>query len=84
MPQQIIIKQGECLTTIALARGFVPQTIWDHPDNAELKELRHTHQALLPGDRVVIPDLEEKNLPVTPTRSVASDSILARSSCACD
>jgi hypothetical protein len=60
MTQQITIKQGECLTTIALARGFDPQTIWDHPDNAELKELRHTYQALLAGDRLVIPDLEEK------------------------
>ncbi|PRQ02213.1 putative peptidoglycan binding domain protein [Enhygromyxa salina] len=56
----ITIEQGECLTSIALARGFDPQTIWDHPDNAELKQLRQTPQALLPGDRLVIPELEEK------------------------
>jgi hypothetical protein len=65
MTQQITIKQGECLMTIALARGFDPQTIWDHPDNAELKELRHTYQALLAGDRVVVPDLEEKDVAVS-------------------
>jgi hypothetical protein len=65
MTQQITIKQGECLMTIALARGFDPQTIWDHPDNAELKELRHTYQALLAGDRLVIPDLEEKEVAVS-------------------
>jgi hypothetical protein len=64
MTQQITIKQGECLTTIALARGFDPQTIWDHPDNAALKELRHTYQALLAGDRLIIPDLEEKEVAV--------------------
>jgi hypothetical protein len=65
MTQQITIKQGECLMTIALAKGFDPQTIWDHPDNAELKELRHTYQALLAGDRLVIPDLEEKEVAVS-------------------
>lgn len=70
MTQQITIKQGECLTTIALARGFDPQTIWDHPDNADLKELRHTYQALLAGDRLIIPDLEEKQVAVN-TNTVA-------------
>lgn len=64
MAEQITIRQGDCLMTIALARGFAPQTIWDHPDNAALKELRHTPQALLAGDRLVIPDLENKHLPV--------------------
>ena len=63
--QQITIQQGECLTTIALARGFDPQTIWDHPDNAELKQLRHTPQALLAGDSLAIPDLEEKEVSVS-------------------
>jgi hypothetical protein len=63
--QQITIQAGECLTTIALARGFDPQTIWDHPDNADLKQRRHTPHALLAGDRLVIPALEEKEVSVS-------------------
>lgn len=65
MTQQITIQQGECLATIALERGFDPQTIWDHPDNADLKQRRHTPQALAEGDRLVIPDLEEKEVSVS-------------------
>lgn len=65
----VTIEAGDCLTSIAHARGFDPATIWDHPDNAELKQLRHTPQALLPGDRLVVPELEEKE------ESVQTDSV---------
>ena len=57
---KVSIRQGDDLTSIALARGFDPKTIWDHPGNAELKELRHSPHALLPGDQLEIPPLEER------------------------
>jgi hypothetical protein len=57
---KLSIRQGDDLTSIALARGFDPKTIWDHPGNAELKELRHSPHALLPGDQLEIPPLEER------------------------
>lgn len=57
---KLSIRQGDCLTSIALARGFDPQTLWDHPGNAELKELRHKPSALLPGDQLEVPPLEER------------------------
>ncbi len=57
---KLSIRQGDDLTTLALSRGFDPQKLWDHPGNADLKELRHSPNALLPGDQVEIPALEER------------------------
>lgn len=56
----ITIQQGDDLPTIAIAQGFDPDTLWDHPDNAELKELRSDPNALLPGDQLVVPPIEER------------------------
>lgn len=57
---KLSIRQGDCLTSIAMARGFDPQTLWDHPGNAALKELRKSPRALLPGDQLEVPAIEER------------------------
>lgn len=57
---KLSIRQGDDLTLIALARGFDPQVLWDHPGNAKLKELRKSPHALLPGDQLEVPALEER------------------------
>jgi N-acetylmuramoyl-L-alanine amidase len=57
---KLSIRQGDDLTSLALARGFDPVQLWDHPGNAELKQLRKSPHALLPGDQVEIPALEER------------------------
>jgi hypothetical protein len=55
-----IVKQGECIESIALAHGFLPDTLWNHPDNAQLKQERKDPSMLLPGDRVQVPDPRPK------------------------
>ncbi|PRP99331.1 peptidoglycan-binding domain-containing protein [Enhygromyxa salina] len=57
------LKQGDCLSTIALSRGFDPETVWDHGDNAALRERRTDPNTLLPGDRLFVPELEQKQEP---------------------
>jgi len=54
------VKQGDCISSIAFAYNLFPKTIWDHPDNAELKKLRKDLNALFPGDVLIIPDKESK------------------------
>jgi len=54
---RISIKQGQCIESIAFKYGFFPETVWEHPDNADLKKQRRNPNALKPGDVVVVPDL---------------------------
>ena len=55
------VKQGEHLPKIAAQYGFRDhQSIWDHPDNADLKQTRQDPNVLYAGDIVVIPDKEIK------------------------
>lgn len=41
MPFQHQVGPGDCIVSIAYDNGFHPDTLWDHPENAELKALRH-------------------------------------------
>ena len=52
-----IVKQGESVAGIAKKYGFSNWlTIYNHADNAELKQKRPNPNVLYPGDKVVIPE----------------------------
>ena len=53
------ITQGDSVAKLAAEYGFFPETIWDHPENAQLKELRQAMNILAPGDILYIPDKRE-------------------------
>lgn len=58
-----IAKQGDCFSSLAKQFGFVDyKTIFNHPQNAELKELRKNPNVLYPGDKVFIPDKPSKQV----------------------
>ena len=58
------VKQGECMTLIAHRHGFADwKRIYQHPDNAELRQKRPDPNVLWPGDQVVIPDPESPEYP---------------------
>jgi len=51
------VKQGEHLSGIAADYGFPDfTTIWNRPENTELKQKRVNPHVLLPGDKVFVPD----------------------------
>lgn len=56
-----IVQQGEHLPGIAAKFGFSDhKTLWDDPNNSELKKLRGNPLVLLPGDQVFIPERETR------------------------
>jgi len=58
-----VVKPGECLASIASRHGFASwRTVWDHGDNAALREKRKDPHVLAPGDEVAIPELPEAKL----------------------
>jgi len=63
MPIQYVVKQGDCLSSIAIQHGFIPDTIWSDPANAALKVHRHDPNVLSPGDCIHIPDRRLKEVP---------------------
>lgn len=50
------VAQGECAGSIAARLGVDWREIWDHPDNAALRERARDPEALLPGDALFVPD----------------------------
>jgi peptidoglycan hydrolase-like protein with peptidoglycan-binding domain len=56
------VVQGEYLSKIAKDNGFPDYlTIWDHPNNAQLKQQRQNPNVFYPGDHVFIPDKEQRH-----------------------
>jgi Putative peptidoglycan binding domain len=56
MPDYNVV-EGDCIWSIAKAAGFLPETIWNHPNNSSLKAQRKDPNILLPDDVVFVPDL---------------------------
>jgi N-acetylmuramoyl-L-alanine amidase len=63
MPITHVVAQGDSLSSIAKRYGFADyEVIYDHPDNAGFKKKRPNPNLIFPGDRIVIPDREIKEV----------------------
>jgi hypothetical protein len=60
LPTHYAVRDGDCIVSISFAFGFFTETIWDHPENKKLRDLRQDMHVLSPGDSVFIPAKREK------------------------
>lgn len=55
------VQRGECIISIADAAGHFWETVWKHPSNSEVREVRGSPHVLLAGDRVHVPPITPKD-----------------------
>jgi len=55
------VKQGEWLSAIAQKYGFDGDTLWHLDENKQLKQARNSPHVLHPGDKIFIPERDQKN-----------------------
>lgn len=69
MGQNYTVQQGDHIFSIARQFNFRDyHLIWEHPNNAALKQKRVNPHVLFPGDNVFIPDKNVKTEPVVTTK----------------
>lgn len=56
------VKQGDCISSIAARAGLLWQTVWEHPQNAELRERRKDPNMLFHGDILAVPKKRVKHV----------------------
>lgn len=57
------VEQGDSVLKLAYRFGLLAETIWNHPDNAELRARRKDMNVLMPDDVIVVPEIELKETP---------------------
>ena len=57
-----VVREGECMSSLAAQKGLLVAQIFEHPANAQLSTVRGDPNILLPGDRVTIPQFATKDV----------------------
>ncbi|GJQ30608.1 MAG: hypothetical protein HBSAPP03_24920 [Phycisphaerae bacterium] len=58
--QKITASRGDSITSLSEEHGFFWETVWNHPENSSLKNLRKDPNIIARGDEVFIPERTEK------------------------
>lgn len=59
---RVTVSPGDSVPSLSKDAGHFWKTVWDHPENADLKAKRKNPNVLNPGDEVFIPEIELKQV----------------------
>jgi N-acetylmuramoyl-L-alanine amidase len=63
MGKWYVVKQGDCLSSIAKKYGFTSwKVIYEHAENAGFRNKRPNPNTIFPGDRIFLPSPESKEI----------------------
>lgn len=54
------VKPGDCVDSLAYGLGLSPDTVWNAPENTQLRTLRNDRNLLCEGDNLFLPDKKIK------------------------
>src|SRR5882724_6209849 len=57
------VQPGDCISSVAFEHGLPWNTLWNHGDNAQLKQARKNPNMLKSGDVLHVPDLTTTEYP---------------------
>lgn len=60
MPVKHPVAPGDGMTRVGFRYGFFPDTLWELPENAQLRADRGHPETLIPGDTIYVPDPRPK------------------------
>ncbi|XAL98995.1 LysM domain-containing protein [Phycisphaeraceae bacterium D3-23] len=66
-----VVREGQCINSIALENGLFWETLWNLPENSELRSARSDPDALMPGDRLTVPAVRVKQVDCGPEQTHA-------------
>jgi hypothetical protein len=59
-----LVRQGDSVASVAVRSGHLPETIWEAPENRDLRASRENPHVLMPGDRLFVPPVQPKTVSV--------------------
>jgi len=59
-----VVEQDESVESIGARARRLPKTIWDAPENKELRDKRKDPNVLMPGDRLFLPQIEAETFSI--------------------
>ena len=65
MPIEYVVKQGDCIASIAFKHGFFPETLLSAPQNENIRKKRLNLNILMKGDTIFVMDKREKFIPIS-------------------